>query len=153
MLLNVKIAIINPNAKIPEYKSLSAAGADLYAVLSDEQIPCVEIKPGETVNFHLGFKTEFDPGYAAFIYPRSGLSIVHGCAPANKVGVIDADYRGEWCVALYNHGNIPQIIEEGDRIAQVVFKEVEHPGFQIVKESELSQTVRGDGHFGSTGRK
>lgn len=152
MLLNLKLAFTRPNAKVPEFKTMSAAGADLFAVFIDEQMPCVEIKPGETVNFSLGFKTEFDPGYAAFIYPRSGLSIKQGCAPANKVGVIDADFRGEWCVALYNHGNDTQIIEEGDRIAQVIFQEVEHPEFIVVDESELSQTKRGEGKFGSTGK-
>lgn len=152
MLLNLKIALTRPNAKVPEYKSMSAAGADLHAALTDEQMPCVEIKPGRTVNFYLGFKTEFDPGYAAFIYPRSGLSIKCGCAPANKVGVIDADYRGEWCVALHNHGDTTQIVEEGDRIAQVIFKEVEHPEFIVVDESELSKTERGEGKFGSTGK-
>lgn len=152
MLLNLKIALVRPNAKIPEYKSMLAAGADLFASLTDEQMPCVEIKPGKTVIIPTGFKTEFDAGYAAFIYPRSGLSINHDLAPANKVGVIDADYRGEWCVALHNHGSDVQLIEDGDRIAQVIFKEVEHPEFIQVDESELSSTERGEGKFGSTGK-
>lgn len=152
MLLNLKIALVRPNAKIPEYKTVLSAGADLFACLSDEQMPIVEIKPGETVIIPTGFKTEFDSGYVALIYPRSGISIKNGLAPANKVGVIDADYRGEWCVALHNHGNMPQVIEDGDRIAQVIFQEIEHPEFISVDESELSDTKRGEGKFGSTGK-
>ena len=151
MLLNVKMAKIRPNAQIPTFIG-NAAGADLYATLTDEQFPYVEIKPGETVIIPLGFKTEFDSNYVAMIYARSGISIKRGLAPANKVGVIDADFRGEWCVALHNHGTKPQIVEDGDRIAQVVFHEIEHPAFDEVDESQLSNTVRGEGMLGSTGK-
>lgn len=146
MLTNVKFKRIKEGAVIPERKTPHSAGADLFAVLD---FP-VEIKPGQTVKFELGFATSFSQGYAAFIYPRSGLSINHGCAPANKVGVVDADYRGEWIVALHNHTRESMIIENGDRIAQVIFTEVETPEFEEVEE--LDETVRGEGGIGSTGR-
>ena len=145
MLLTVKTVKTKPNAKIPTWGSINAAGADLYACLSDEQIPVIQINPGETVMISVGIKTEFTPGYAALIHARSGL------APANKVGVIDADYRGEWFVALHNHSNHIQVIEDGERIAQVLFQEIEHPEFEEVED--LSETERGAGGFGSTGTK
>ena len=91
MLLTVKTVKTKPNAKIPTWGSINAAGADLYACLSDEQMPVVQINPGETVMISVGIKTEFTPGYAALIHARSGLSTKKGLAPANKVGVIDAD--------------------------------------------------------------
>lgn len=151
MLLQVKATKTRPNAQLPTWGSLNAAGADLYACLSDEQMPAVLIQPGETVLISVGIKTEFTPGYAALIHARSGLSTKKGLAPANKVGVIDADYRGEWFVALHNHSNLPQVVEDGERIAQVLFQEVEHPEF--IESDELSETERGTGGFGSTGNK
>lgn len=146
MLTNVKIKKLKPGARIPERKSPNAAGADLFALLD---FP-VEIKPGETVSIGLGFATEFIQGYAAFIFPRSGLSIKIGLAPANKVGVIDADYRGEWIVGLHNHSDKTQVVQDNDRIAQVIFMEVQTPLFDVV--DELSETERGTGGIGSTGR-
>lgn len=148
MLLNVKITRIKPNAKLPTYGSPQAAGADLYACLDELQI---EIKPHETVMIPLGFKTEFTEGHGGFILARSGLASKKHLAPANKVGLIDADYRGEWMVALHNHSNESQFIEDGERIAQVVFQEVDHPAFEECED--LSETERGDGGFGSTGTK
>ena len=151
MLLTVKMTKAKPNAKLPTWESVNSAGADLYACLSDEQMPVVQINPGETVMISVGIKTEFAPGHVALIHARSGLASKKGLAPANKVGVIDADYRGEWFVALHNHSNDIQIVEDGDRIAQVLFQEIEHPTFEEVEE--LSETERGEGGFGSTGTK
>ena len=151
MLLTVKMTKAKPNAKLPTWESVNSAGADLYACLSDEQMPVVQINPGETVMISVGIKTEFAPGHVALIHARSGLAAKKGLAPANKVGVIDADYRGEWFVALHNHSNDIQIVEDGDRIAQVLFQEIEHPTFEEVEE--LSETERGEGGFGSTGTK
>lgn len=148
MLLEVKIQKAKPNAKLPAWGSVNAAGADLYACTDDLVI---EIPPHETVMIPLGIKSEFTPGYAAMLYARSGLASKKHLAPANKVGVIDADYRGEWMVALHNHSNQTQIIENGERIAQVVFHEVEHPEF--IEVESLSETDRGEGGFGSTGTK
>ena len=147
MLLKVKVQKARPNAKMPTWGSLNAAGADLYAN-TDSLV--TEIPPHETVMIPLGIKTEFSEGYAAMLYARSGLASKKGLAPANKVGVIDADYRGEWMIALHNHSNAPQTIEPMERIAQLVvipylpvaFKEVE----------EISDTKRGSGGFGSTGK-
>lgn len=151
MLLQVKVTKTKPNAQIPTWGSTYAAGADLYACLSDEQMPFIEIHPGGTVMVSVGIKTEFTPGYVALIHARSGLATKNGIAPANKVGVIDADYRGEWFVALHNHSRKSYILEDGTRIAQVLFQEVEHPEF--VEAEELSETERGEGGFGSTGAK
>ena len=151
MLLTVKTVKTKPNAKIPTWGSINAAGADLYACLSNEQMPVVQIKPGETVMISVGIKTEFTPGYVALIHARSGLATKKGLGPANFVGVVDSDYRGEWFVALHNHSNHIQVIEDGERIAQVLFQEVEHPTFEEVEE--LSTTERGEGGFGSTGTK
>ena len=147
MLLEVKIQKAKPNAKLPTWGSVNAAGADLYACTNDLVI---EIPPHETVMIPLGIKSEFTPGYAAMLYARSGLASKKHLAPANKVGVIDADYRGEWMVALHNHSNQTQIIENGERIAQAVFHEVEHPEF--IEVESLSETDRGIGGFGSTGK-
>ena len=148
MLLKVKVQKARPNAKLPTWGSTNAAGADLYACTEDL---VVEIAPHETVMIPLGIKTEFTPGYAAMLYARSGLASKKSLAPANKVGVVDADYRGEWMIALHNHSNKTQIIENGERIAQVVFHEVEHPEFE--ETDSLSDTDRGEGGFGSTGTK
>lgn len=151
MLLQVKVTKTKPNSKIPTWGSTYAAGADLYACLTDKQMPFVEIGPGQTVMVSAGIKTEFTPGYVALVYARSGIATKCGIAPANKVGVIDADYRGEWFVALHNHSDESYILEDGTRIAQVVFQEIEHPEF--IETDELSETDRGADGFGSTGMK
>lgn len=149
MLLNLKVATIRPNAKVPSWGSQLAAAADLYACLDE---PSKTITPGQTLMVPCGFKTEFTPGHVALICARSGISVKRGLAPANKVGIIDADYRGEWCVALHNHSCKNQTIEDGERIAQVMFFEVSHPRFEVVTEDKLSETERGEGGFGSTGK-
>ena len=144
-----KIAVkkLDERAVLPQYGSDYAAGADLYAVLDE----AMEIAPGETKLVKTGLSMEIPEGYAGLIYARSGLAAKRGLAPANKVGVVDADYRGEVMVALHNHSNIPQTVEPLERIAQLVvapFLRAEY--FEC---EELSDTVRGEGGFGSTGRK
>lgn len=141
----LKVAKINDNAHIPEYKSDDAAGADLYSCEYHN------IAPGETVVVGLGIKTEFDPDYVALIFARSGLATKKGLAPANKVGVIDSDYRGEWKVALHNHSNDFQEVNIGDRIAQMLIVPVVHPMITEVSEDELEDTERGEGGFGHSG--
>ena len=138
---------LNEKAIAPTYGSEYAAGADLYA-LSDEDIT---IQPGQTVLVHTGIAMEIPEGMGGFIYARSGLASKKGLAPANKVGVVDSDYRGEVMVALHNHGTVPQTVSGGERIAQMViapFIKVEY-----TECDELSDTVRGAGGFGSTGTK
>ena len=143
-----KIAVkkLRPNAVLPTYGTASAAGADLYACLEKP----LTIAPGETVLIPTGLAMEIPVGFAGLIYARSGLSVKRGLAPANKVGVIDADYRGEFMVALLNHGKQPQTVDHGERIAQLVITPVITPGFMEVEE--LSDTARGTGGFGSTGK-
>lgn len=134
------------NAIIPTYGSLEAAGADLYACLSEP----VTIMPGEIGWIPTGIALEVPRGCAGLIYARSSLGVKRGLAPANKVGVIDSDYRGEIRVVLLNHGKEPQTITHGERIAQFVITPVITPAFKEV--SELSSTDRGTGGFGSTGK-
>jgi dUTP pyrophosphatase len=144
-----KIAVkkLNEKAILPTYGSEFSAGADLYA-LCDEDILFL---PGETKFVHTGLAMEIPEGYAGLIYARSGLACKRGLAPANKVGVVDADYRGEVMVALHNHSDAVQRISAGERIAQLVVAPFLKAEFE---ESEsLSDTVRGEGGFGSTGRK
>lgn len=143
----VKFKKLKENAKIPSYGSPYAAGADLYSA-EDGDI-CIE--PGQTAMIHTGIAIELPGGVAGLVYARSGMACKRGLAPANKVGVIDSDYRGELIVALHNHGTQPQTVAACDRIAQLVIT----PCFtaEFVEADELSQTVRGDGGFGSTGTK
>lgn len=142
----IRVKKLDPKAKLPTYGSDSAAGADLYACISDT----VTVAPGETVFIPTGLSMELPNGYAGLIYARSGLACKHGLAPANKVGVIDSDYRGEFIVALHNHGMGSQTVANGDRIAQLLITPVITPGFQEVET--LSQTERAQGGFGSTGK-
>ncbi len=144
---NVPIKKLNENAVIPTYGSEYAAGADLYACVDEP----VSIAPGETMLIKTGLAMEIPAGYAGLIYARSGLASKKGLAPANKVGVIDADYRGEVMVALHNHSNVDASIEPQERIAQLVITPYLTAVFE--ETSELSDTVRGAGGFGSTGRK
>lgn len=143
----VAVKKLNPNARLPVYGSEFAAGADLCACL---EAP-LTIAPGETVFVHTGLAMEIPVGYAGLVYARSGLASKRGLAPANKVGVVDADYRGELMVALHNHGTTSQTIEDGERIAQLVI--TPYLTAQFLEADELSDTVRGEGGFGSTGRK
>ena len=145
--MNVKIKRLNENATIPTYGSPFAAGADLYACIENEEI----IKPNQTKLIKTGLAIELPVGYAAFIYARSGLASKRGLAPANKVGVVDCDYRGEIMVALHNHSEIEQAVAPGERIAQMVIAPYVTAEFDEV--DTLSDTVRGEGGFGSTGTR
>lgn len=145
--LKVKIKKLNDKAILPTYGSPYAAGADLYACIDEEII----IDPNETVFIKTGLSMEIPVGYAAFIYARSGLACKRGLAPANKVGVVDCDYRGEVMVALHNHSDIVRSVLPGERIAQLVIAPYYTADFEECEE--LSDTVRGEGGFGSTGRK
>ena len=147
MQYDVRIKKLRENAVVPTYGSEFAAGADLYAAVEES----VTIAPSETKLIPTGIAMEIPVGYAGFIYARSGLASKKGLAPANKVGVVDADYRGEVMVALHNHGKTEQTIEAGERIAQMVIAPFITANF-IVSDS-LEDTVRGAGGFGSTGSK
>ena len=143
----IAVKKLDERAVLPTYGSAYAAGADLYAVLDGD----VTLKPGETKLIKTGLAMEIPEGYAGLIYARSGLASKRGLAPANKVGVVDADYRGEVMVALHNHSTIAQTIGHGERIAQLVvapFLKAEY-----TEAEELTDTVRGVGGFGSTGTK
>lgn len=142
--MKVNIKKLTATAKMPTYGSEFSAGADLYSD-EDEFV----IMPGETHLVHTGLSIEIPEGYGGFIYARSGLATKKGLAPANKVGVIDADYRGEVRVSLFNHSSVPQTVEAGERIAQLVI--VPFLKADFVEADELSETVRGEGGFGSTG--
>ena len=145
--MKVNIKKLNKNAVIPTYGSEFSAGADLYACIDSE----VKILPGETKLIKTGLAIEVPVGYGAFIYARSGLASKRGLAPANKVGVVDADYRGEVMVALHNHSTEAQAVAVGERIAQMVIAPFLKADFEVV--DELSDTARGEGGFGSTGTK
>ena len=142
----VRVKKVHPHAIIPTYGSAEAAGADLYACVEEP----VEIHPGRTVFIPTGLAMEIPKGCAGLIYARSSMGTKRGLAPANKVGVIDSDYRGQVMVALHNHGREVQTISYGERIAQLLITPVYTPGFQEVEE--LDDTQRGSGGFGSTGR-
>ncbi len=147
MKQTVRIKKLNENAILPTYGSPFAAGADLYA-LADEAIT---VAPHETVFVHTGLSMEIPEGFAGLIYARSGIACKRGLAPANKVGVIDSDYRGEVMVALHNHSEIPQTVENGERIAQLVITPYLTADF--IEAETHDDTERGEGGFGSTGRK
>lgn len=142
----VNVKKLRPNAILPTYGSACAAGADLYACLEED----VTIAPGQTAFIPTGLSMELPQGTAGLLYARSGLACKRDLAPANKVGVIDSDYRGEFIVALHNHGKASQTVCHGERIAQLVITPVLTPGFAEVQE--LSDTDRGAGGFGSTGK-
>ena len=142
----IKVLKLSPDAKLPTYGSADAAGADLYACLEQQII----IEPGESAFIPTGLAMEIPQGYAGLIYARSGLACKRGLAPANKVGVVDSDYRGEFMVVLHNHGKNAQIISHHERIAQLVITPVFTPGF--IECDCLNDTVRSDGGFGSTGK-
>ena len=145
--VTLKIKKLVPGAKLPVYGSENAAGADLYA-LSDHDI---RIGTRETVIVHTGLAAEIPQGYVGLIFARSGLATKKGLSPANKVGVIDSDYRGEIRVALHNHSKYEQTIEPYERVAQLVI--MPYAFAQFVEAEELSDTERGEGGFGSTGSK
>ena len=147
MQYDVKIKKLRENAVIPTYGSEFAAGADLYACLDD----ALTIEPSETKLIPTGIALSIPAGFAGLIYARSGLASKKGLAPANKVGVVDSDYRGEVMVALHNHGKQAQTVEPGERLAQMVIAPYITANF--ILSDELDDTVRGEGGFGSTGSK
>lgn len=142
----VSLKKLDPRAKIPTYATKLSAGADLY-LLTDTP---VTLSPGETQLLHTGVAVAIPEGYVGLIFARSGLATKRGLAPANKVGVIDADYRGEIMVALHNHGTETQVLEHGERIAQMAILPFLSVAFAEV--DDLDETARGNGGFGSTGR-
>ena len=143
----VRIQKLDPNAKIPSYGSASAAGADLYALLD---APLV-IEAGQTVLVHTGMAIALPEGTVGLIFARSGLATKRGLAPANKVGVIDADYRGEVMVALHNHSDKAATVEPYERIAQLLV--MPYITADFCECDALDETVRGAGGFGSTGTR
>lgn len=146
MTAPVPVKLLDPRAKLPTYGSADAAGADLYALTDGP----VTIAPGESVKLRTGLAVAIPQGYVGLVFARSGLACKSGLAPANKVGVIDADYRGELMVFLHNHGSQTQVVEDGDRIAQLAI--VPYLTAQFAPVEELDGTERGQGGFGSTGR-
>ena len=143
----VKIKKVNPNAIVPAYGSSDAVCADLYACIDNEM---EAIGPGETKLIKTGVAIETPTGLGAFIFARSGLASKQGLAPANKVGVVDPDYRGEVMVALHNHSSETRIVRHGDRIAQLGF--LPYVVGKFIEVDELDETDRGAGGFGSTGK-
>ena len=142
----IPVKILREGAILPAYGSAEAAGADLYACL---EAP-VTIEPGKTAFIPTGIAMAGPVGCAGLIYARSGLACKRGLAPANKVGVIDSDYRGEILVALHNHGAEAQTVEHGERVAQMVITPVLTPAYEAA--DSLSETERNAGGFGSTGK-
>ena len=142
----VRVKKMHPNAKLPTYGSPEAAGADLYACLDE----AVTIQPGEVYWVPTGIALEVPKGCAGLVYARSSMGAKRGLAPANKVGVVDSDYRGEIKVVLLNHSKQPQTLEPGERVAQFVITPVLTPAYE--EAEDLSDTSRGIGGFGSTGK-
>ena len=147
--IKVLITLTSENAHEPTFGSEFAAGADLYACIDPNTV--VSITPGQTAKVSVGIKTEIPEGYVGLIFARSGLATKQDLAPANKVGVIDSDYRGEWFVPLHNHGDNVRLISNGERIAQVIFIPVPKVSLEVVSSDKLTETERGEGGFGSTG--
>lgn len=143
----LRVKKLSEGAKLPCYGSEHAAAADLFCLTDEDEIL---IAPETTVFVHTGIAMEIPEGCVGLIYARSGLGTKQGLAPANKVGVIDSDYRGEIIVALHNHSGEDRRIYNGDRIAQIVITPYIHADFE--KADELSSTSRGEGGFGSTGK-
>lgn len=144
----VSVQILRSGAKLPSFGSAFAAGADLCACVD---APSVTLQSGETKLIPTGLAMEIPEGYVGLIYARSGIAAKRGLAPANKVGVIDSDYRGEILVALHNHSDEPQKIENGERIAQIVL--TPYLAVDYIQAETLTDTDRGSGGFGSTGMK
>lgn len=142
----IRVKKLRPGATLPAYGSLGAAGADLTACLEES----VTIGPGQTAFIPTGIALEVPVNCAGLVYARSGMACKQGLAPANKVGVIDSDYRGEILVALHNHGNQARTVEPGQRIAQLLITPVLTPAYE--EAAELSDTARDAGGFGSTGK-
>lgn len=142
----IRVKILRPGATLPAYGTAGAAGADLTACL---EAP-ITIEPGQTAFIPTGIALEVPTGCAGLVYARSGMACKQGLAPANKVGVIDSDYRGEIMVALHNHSGSARSIEPGQRIAQLLITPVLTPAYE--EAATLSDTARDAGGFGSTGK-
>ena len=145
--MEVRIKKLDERAIIPTYGTEYSAGADLYNLSGED----ITIAPHSTTLIHTGIALEIPEGYCGLIFARSGLATKRSLAPANKVGVIDADYRGECMVALHNHSDIEQTVGGGERVAQLAI--VPFLKAEFTEVEELSDTVRGVGGFGSTGTK
>ena len=143
--MEVRIKLLDPRAAVPTRGSAEAAGADLRT------LDALTVPAHKTVQAHTGIAIELPVGYAALVYARSGMALKKGIAPANKVGVVDSDYRGEIMVSLHNHTDEDVQIEAGERIAQLVIAPVVLPDFVVC--DSLGDTDRGAGGFGSTGTK
>lgn len=146
--MKVQFKKLTTTAITPTYGTKNSAGADLYIDLQDTDV--LTIKAGQTVMCHTGISVAIPEGHVGLIFARSGLACKNNLAPANKVGVIDSDYRGELIVALHNHGNEDKIVKIGDRIAQ--FMILPYPKVEFEEVDELDSTDRGEGGFGSTGK-
>ena len=144
--MKINLKKLTDSATIPTYGTEFSAGADLYNLNES-----VTIAPHTTTLIHTGISIEIPEGYCGLIFARSGLASKRGLAPANKVGVVDCDYRGEVMVALHNHGTVAQTVDAGERVAQLVIAPYYTASF--IECEELSDTVRGEGGFGSTGSK
>ncbi|MBQ7598458.1 MAG: dUTP diphosphatase [Clostridia bacterium] len=144
--MKIPVKKLRENAVLPMRASAGAAGADLYACLEEEAV----LLPGQTTLIPTGLSLEIPEGYVGLVFARSSVASKRGLAPANKVGVIDSDYRGELMVALFNHGSAPQTVLPNERIAQLVV--VPFLAAEYAQVQTLSDTVRGSGGFGSTGK-
>ena len=145
--MKVSFIKLDDRAVVPTYGSASAAGADLYALAGED----IVIPPHKTVMIHTGLAMELPEGYCGLIFARSGIATKRGLAPANKVGVVDSDYRGEFMVALHNHSDESATVAGGERIAQLVI--TPYLRAEFTESDSLTDTDRGAGGFGSTGRK
>lgn len=143
---SIRIKRLNEHAVIPTYGTEFSAGADLYACITES----ITLAPGETRLIHTGLAMEIPAGYAGLVYARSSLAVKRGLAPANKVSVIDSDYRGELMIPLHNHSAVSQTIEPAERIAQIIFTPYYSACFE--EAESLEDTARGTGGFGSTGK-
>ena len=145
MKIGVRIKKLNKNAIIPKYYNDWASGADIFACMGGDTV----VPAGETVMIHTGIAMEVPIGCAGLVYARSGIASSRGLAPANKVGVIDSDYRGEIIIAMHNHSKQDAVIADGERIAQFIVSPMVIADFELV--DELEPSARGEGGFGSTG--
>ena len=143
--IKLRFKKLDEKAQTPRYGTEFSAGADLYACMEEP----LAVSPGETVFVRTGIAVEIPAGLVGLVYARSGLACKKGLAPANKVGVIDSDYRGEIMVALHNHSAEEIAVEPGERVAQMVIAPYYFAEYE--EADELADTVRGEGGFGSTG--
>lgn len=142
--MTVRYTKLDPRAHEPTYGTDGAAGADLYA------LDTLSLAPGQTAAVHTGVCVEIPEGFVGLVYARSGLACKQDLAPANKVGVVDCDYRGEITVFLHNHGSETRTVEAGQRVAQLVLTPYLHAEFEAAES--LTDTDRGVSGFGSTGK-